>query len=531
MVTKFKYNLIFGLTIGVLFIILEYIFRINEVNLINYIKLSDYLTIILLFIIVSFLENKIVKIVLVFLSIIFIIQIGHFNYFGYFLFPMEFILFFTKSNEIFETLNTKLDILIVPIVFTIILVISISRILKYTQNRLTYTRYKYIFILFLVIPIINTAIHYKKRTLGERPNGDKSIIKNSLYTVKSFIGKTLPLYIFDIQIVDKYTTSPKYLKIIDNKIDNVILIIGESLSVHYMSLYGYKKPTTAKLDKLSKLNNNFYISKALSSGVFTDTSVPMILNIAQKPNAIEHILSNKSNLFKMAKDNKFNTYFISSQSKDGFSYIRSYMGLNYIDNYIDSSSFGFDKYTSGHDNIIYDSLKNIDLDNSSNFIVLNMVGSHSPYAKRVPISFKPFGNKNDLNHYENTVAYTDKIISDIILYLQGKTKSKTLLIFTSDHGQSVSISGYGHGNIKNKKHYEVPLILFSNNFKLDENIQKIMYNKYLSHYTMSQIVAHYLGYDTAKYINTEKAYIIGNELSGNAGYIEYDFKSNKLKYK
>lgn len=520
----------FGLTIGVVFILLEYIFRVNALNLINYIKLSDYLTIIALFIFVSFLENRISKIVLLFLTMIFIVQIGHFNYFGYYLFPMEFILFFTKSNEIFETLNSRLDVLLEPIVFTIILMILIPKILDYTQNRVTFSKYKYIFAFFLIVPIINTAFHYKEKGLGERPNGDKSIIKNSLYVIKSFMGKTLPLYIFDVQIVDKWSNSPQYVKSTNSKIDNVILIIGESLSLHYMSLYGYEKETTPKLNELSKLDN-FYVSKALSSGVFTDVSIPMILNMAQKPNAIEHILSNKANLFKMAKENNFSTHWISSQAKDGFSYIRSYMGLNYIDNYIDSSNFGFDKYTSGQDNIIDEKLKDIDLENSNNFIVLNMVGSHSPYVKRVPSSFKPFGSQTDLNHYENTVAYTDKIISNIISYLQHNIKSKTLLIFTSDHGESVSVNGCGHGNIKNKKHYEVPLVLFTNNFKLDKNIEKIIHDKYISHYSMSQIVAYYLGYDSDKYINRKKAYIIGNDLSGNAGYIEYDLKSDNLKYK
>ena len=531
MAIKFKYNLIFGLSISILFILLEYIFRINQLNLINYIKLSDYLTIILLFISISFLESRLTKIVLIFISAVFIIQIIHFNYFGYLLFPLEFILFFTKSHEIFETLNTRLDILIEPIIFTIILFISISKVLKYTKNRLTYTKYKYIFILFLVIPIINTAIHYKKRTLGERPNGGKSIIKNSVYVTKAFIGKTLPLYLFDIQVVNKYITSPKYSKNINSKIDNVILIIGESLSLHYMSLYGYKKSTTPKFDELSKINNNFYVTKALSSGLYTDTSIPMILNVAKKPNAIEHIISNKANLFKMAKENNFNTYWISSQSKDGFSYIRNYMGIKYIDNYIDSSNFGFDKYTSGLDNIIYNKLKNIDLNSSNNFIVLNMIGSHEPYEKRVPSNFHPFGTKSILNNYENSVAYTDKIVSKIIFYLKQNSKSKTLLIFTSDHGQHVSKAGYGKGDIRNKKDYEVPLILFTNNFNLDKSIKEIITDKYVSHYTMSQIVAYYLGYDSNKYIETDKAYIVGGELSGNSGYIEYDLKNDILQYK
>ena len=530
LITKFKKNFIFALVTSLTFIILEEIFRISSQNLINFLKISDYLTIVILFVFISFLENKFAKKILFFLSTIFIVQIIHFNYFGYFLFPMEFILFFTKFHETFETLVTRLDIFFVPIFFVVILIALCMKIFEYTKNRVIFKKSKYLLALFIIIPILNTAIHYKKRTLGDRPNTDKSIIKNSLYVTKTFLGKTLPLYIFDIQIVNKYNDSPQYTKVQKNQIDNVILVIGESLSLHYMSLYGYKKDTTPELNKLSKLDN-IYVSKALSAGVFTDCSIPMILNVAQRPNAIEHILSNKANLFKMAKNNNFATYWISAQAKDGFSYIRSYMGLKYIDNYIDSSNFGFDKYTSVLDHILYDKLTSIDLNNKKNFIVLNMIGSHSPYSTRVPQSFKPFGNKNDLNNYENTVAYTDKIISNIILYLKNNVQSKTLLIFTSDHGQSVGRNGYGHGNIKNHKHYEVPLILFSNNFKLNQNIKNILHNNFVSHYTMAQIAAKYLGYDSEQYIRANKAYIIGNELSGNGGYIKYDLKTGSVSYR
>jgi len=44
-------------------------------------------------------------------------------------------------------------------------------------------------------------------------------------------------------------------------------------------------------------------------------------------------------------------------------------------------------------------------------------------------------------------------------------------------------------------------------------------------------VSYYLGYDTLKYFDTSKAYINGNELSGNGGYIEYDLKTNKYQIK
>ena len=521
-IKNLQQNIIFAIVISMLFILIETNFRLNNSTLLNMIKASDYITVLALFTMFSFLSNTLSKIILTLISMLFIIEIGHFNYFGYFIFPMEFILFFTKSNEVYETLITKLDVLIEPLTYSLILVVGIFYTNKITRDRVRSTKINYIVLLFLIIPIVNTSIHYKKRALGERPNTDKSIVKNSLYVTKAFFGKTLPLELLDIQIVPKYTIANTFDRNDSNKIDNVILIIGESLSSHFMSLYGYDKPTTKELQELSATDDNFVIKKALSAGVYTDASIPMILHIAKKPNAIDHILSNRTNLFKLAKENQFKTYWISAQANDGFSYIRSYMGLKYIDSYTDSSNVGFDRFTSGHDDMLYNRLKKIDLENHKNFVVLNMIGSHSPYETRVPEDFKPFGSSNPLQHYENSVAYTDKTVADIIRYIKNNTNSKTLVIFTSDHGQSVSASGYGHGNISNPRHFEVPLVFYSNNFKLDDGIQHIVDGPaFVSHYNMALICAYYLGYDTLKYADTEKAFINGNQLSGNGGFVEY----------
>ena len=41
------------------------------------------------------------------------------------------------------------------------------------------------------------------------------------------------------------------------------------------------------------------------------------------------------------------------------------------------------------------------------------------------------------------------------------------------------------------------------------------------------ITAYYLGYETLDYIDLNKAYINGNELSGNGGFCEYNLETNK----
>jgi glucan phosphoethanolaminetransferase (alkaline phosphatase superfamily) len=397
---------------------------------------------------------------------------------------------------------------------------------KLGKNRIIYNKSKYLLLLFIIIPIINTAIHYKKRGLGDRPNTNKSIMKNGLYVTKAFFGKTLPLYLFNIQIVKPYQNKDFKNSNNQNQAKNVILIVGESLSLHYMSLYGYDKDTTPNLKRLQKDDKNFIAFKAISGGVFTDSSVPMLLNVEKQPNALNHILTNKTNLFKLAKDNGYKTHWISAQANDSFSYIRSYMGLKYIDNYTDSLKYGFDKYTSSLDDVLLKELKHIDF-SKRNFIVLNMIGSHEPYETRVIKTFKPFGNSNHLDNYCNTVAYTDLILNDIIKFVKKQNK-EIIFIFTSDHGQHVTKQSLGKGNLKDIRDYQVPAIFYSHNINIGNEVSTILNTKeYNSHYNIGLITAYYLGYKTLDYIDLNKAYINGNELSGNSGFCEYNLKTNK----
>lgn len=517
---KYRMNLIYAVVFSVAFTLIETIFRLQHPLITNYLSLQDYATIFLVFALSSFAYKKVSQTFIFSLTILFILQISHFNYFGYFIFPNEFLLFFAKSNEVFETLTTILNHFIYPVIYLLLLTVTAVIVQKKTKDRHISKKMNLLFILLLIIPLIRTGINYKKRSLGDRPNNNKSIIKNSLYVTKSFLGKTLPLKVLGVYTLKPWY-GPIYKKNINSKIQNIILVIGESLTSEHMSLYGYEKKTTPLIDQRIKNNPHAIVKKGLSAGVFTDTSIPMILNIAQKPNAINHILSNKSNLFKLAKENNYRTYWISAQSNDGFSYIRNYMGINYIDHYVDSSHYGFDKKKSALDDVLIKETSKINLDEGYNFIVLNMIGSHSPYKSRVPSNFSPFGSDSLIASYDNTVAYTDRILDQLISQIKASPKAQTLLVFTSDHGQQVSINGFGHGSIQNPSHYKVPLFFFPHNFKVPEEISKqVAKFPWMNHYSMSLITAYFLGYETLPFYKGRVSYVNGNELSGNAGYAE-----------
>ena len=93
-------------------------------------------------------------------------------------------------------------------------------------------------------------------------------------------------------------------------------------------------------------------------------------------------------------------------------------------------------------------------------VVLHTMGSHGPaYYKRYPDSFEVFTptcqtnqlnecNDEEINNaYDNTIIYTDYVLSKLISVLEKNTKvDESAMFYISDHGESLGENGlYLHG--------------------------------------------------------------------------------------
>lgn len=111
------------------------------------------------------------------------------------------------------------------------------------------------------------------------------------------------------------------------------------------------------------------------------------------------------------------------------------------------------------------------------FVVLHLMGSHGPaYAERYPPGFERFApacksvelsrcrGEELVNAYDNTILYTDHVLSRAIEMLRGLDGTPSLLIYVSDHGESLGEHGlYLHGTpraIAPDEQKQVPLILW-----------------------------------------------------------------------
>ena len=111
-------------------------------------------------------------------------------------------------------------------------------------------------------------------------------------------------------------------------------------------------------------------------------------------------------------------------------------------------------------------------------IVLHMMGSHGPaYFRRYPPAFAAFAPACDtieldrcsqasiVNAYDNSLRYTDHVLSEAIALLQSNaSRFDTALLYVSDHGESLGENGlYLHGvpyALAPREQIQVPMVLW-----------------------------------------------------------------------
>lgn len=131
-------------------------------------------------------------------------------------------------------------------------------------------------------------------------------------------------------------------------------------------------------------------------------------------------------------------------------------------------------------------LENLD---TQNIIVLHLQGSHGPaYYKRYPNEFKKFtptcdtnklelcSNEALINTYDNTLLYTDYILSRVIELLKSKKGYESAMIYLSDHGESLGENGiYLHSMpyaIATSTQTHIPFIFWSNDERLNGELSQ-----------------------------------------------------------
>ncbi|RDU61103.1 phosphoethanolamine transferase [Helicobacter marmotae] len=159
-------------------------------------------------------------------------------------------------------------------------------------------------------------------------------------------------------------------------------------------------------------------------------------------------------------------------------------------------------------------------------IVVHLQGSHGPtYYKRYPDEFRlftPTCDTNELqkctkeqlvNTYDNTIAYSDYVIAQLIKMLEDKVGFRASLLYISDHGESLGENGiYLHAMpyfLAPKEQTHVPLLFYSN----DGELMRVAKARKDYHFSHDFIFSSLLGYfDVQSKVYNPRLDIFSNDL-------------------
>ena len=245
-----------------------------------------------------------------------------------------------------------------------------------------------------------------------------------------------------------------------------VFCIGESLRYDNLSLNGkYHRSTTPHLEQEQNilLFDNYY-----SQACLTMFSVPMLITRAT-PQNFELNYAERS-IIEPFRECGFKTFTIANNS-NLLSY-ETYLSLGTDSLYIVPDVREGETVPSGDRNMVR-LLDSLVAQHDKLFVMMQFKGNHSfftnyepQFAKYLPDanSCDPLHNRDSLmliNAYDNTILYTDYILSSIIGVINQPNVVSTML-FVSDHGECIGQGGAGHGGncSPSMPEYHVPLIFW-----------------------------------------------------------------------
>lgn len=227
--------------------------------------------------------------------------------------------------------------------------------------------------------------------------------------------------------------------------NTIVLVIGESLNKHHMSLYNYIRNTNPLLSQHG--DSLIVYQDVVAPQVHTIPVMRSLLSMSELNH--DAYFTEKPSLYELFNRAGYNTYLISNQD----------FNENCKSSYDILLTLADKKYNLApykqHDDIclpVLDKILKKD-DKQNRFIIIHLIGSHMAYEFRYPKEYIVFNNTKDkmvssapfrddkakytIDKYDNSVLYNDFIINSIINSLKNLHNQNTMMIYLSDHGEEL----------------------------------------------------------------------------------------------
>ena len=237
----------------------------------------------------------------------------------------------------------------------------------------------------------------------------------------------------------------------------VILIVGESSARSHYAAYGYRYSADPHLQDAAKdVDHTLIVGNAMSPAPLTREALIRALSFASPHD--DGPFRDNVNLVELAKLAGYETAWISNQAKIGRHDSPIGMMASTADRVFFQKHDTSGTYRGGHD---VDLLAVLDRtyvpDDSRQFIVLHLIGSHQSYADRsdsgdyaASANFAP-----EFRLYDASIHHTDRVLEGAMNKIRGNERA--LVVYFSDHGEIVNV---GHGRLEFiRAQYEIPLVV------------------------------------------------------------------------
>jgi len=238
-----------------------------------------------------------------------------------------------------------------------------------------------------------------------------------------------------------------------------VFIVGESANRNHLSLYGYKRNTTPKLEAMR--DELVVFEDVISPDTHTIPSLRKVLLFSELQKG-DTILTSPS-VLTLLNSAGFTTYWISNQAVN----VEGATGVRLFAEDAKQVSFLNMARDEGR-SVSYDSVLLPELEKilgssvERKAIFIHLMGSHLTYALRYPPEFGVFSSTDDIptkpwrtesekqyvNTYDNSIRYTDHIVSSVINAVKRKG-GDAFVVYFSDHGQEVYDTRPVRGQIAN----------------------------------------------------------------------------------
>jgi glucan phosphoethanolaminetransferase (alkaline phosphatase superfamily) len=229
-----------------------------------------------------------------------------------------------------------------------------------------------------------------------------------------------------------------------------VLVLGESSRRDHWGLYGYSRNTTPRL---AAEVNLVHFSDVVTQAALTQIAVPLIIT----RNTIDQMDLPENSVVSLFNEIGFTTHWLSTQQRDQYTgainrYSSEASDVRFLDRQYDLELVELLKRTAPNTG-----------PNGKHFFLLHTQGSHGmledrcpPEQRRFPVGPGLAEHEHLINSYDNSIVYTDFVLSELIALLKQRP-GITAMLYVADHGENLKDDDRGLlGHFFNNE-YDLPV--------------------------------------------------------------------------